>query len=77
MMTEQGHDDKYIKCTRCRCKYHNNDDNIKIDFGYDRLGERFKNCLTCRTKRRIIKCDKNVIEPAIYNYEKGQSLFIS
>ena len=25
-MTEQGENDKYIKCSRCRMKYHNNDD---------------------------------------------------
>ncbi len=41
-MTEQSSDDKYIKCSRCGCKYHNNDDNIKSDFGHHRFGERLK-----------------------------------
>ena len=36
-MTEQSSGDQYIKCSRCSCKYHNNDDNIKSDFGHNRL----------------------------------------
>ena len=47
-MEEQIEASKYIKCSKCRCKYHNNDDNIKQDFGYNRLGERFKCCVQCR-----------------------------
>ena len=47
-MTEQGKNDKYIKCSRCRMKYHNNDDSIKQHFGYNRLDERFKICMKCR-----------------------------
>jgi hypothetical protein len=46
-MTEQ-----YIKCSNCKCKYHNKDENIEEDFGYSRLGERFKCCVKCREKRR-------------------------
>ena len=38
-MTEQGENDKYIKCSRCKMKYHNNDDSIKQHFGYNRLDE--------------------------------------
>ncbi len=41
---------KYITCSNCKCKYHNNDEYIKNDFGYNRLGERFKCCLKCRTR---------------------------
>lgn len=32
-------------------KYHNNNDNIKEDFGYTRLHERYKTCVKCRTIR--------------------------
>ena len=49
-MTEQDSKDKHIKCSRCKCKYHNNDDSIKTDFGYNRLGEQFKTCFVCREK---------------------------
>ena len=53
-MAEQSNDDQYIKCSRCKCNYHNNDDNIKLDFGHNRLGERFKNCVKCREKCREV-----------------------
>ena len=46
MMTE------LIKCSNCRCKFINDDEHIKSDFGYNRLGERFKCCLKCREKKR-------------------------
>ena len=49
-MAEQNEDNKYIKCSKCRCKYHNNDNNIKEYFGYTRLNERYKTCVKCREK---------------------------
>ena len=49
-MTEQGEVDKYVKCSKCRCKYINDDDHIKNDFGYNRLNQLFKTCTKCRTK---------------------------
>ena len=50
-MTEQDSEDKYIKCSRCKCKYINDDELIKNDFGFTRLGEQLKTCIVCRTKR--------------------------
>ena len=52
-MAEQG-DDTYIKCSRCKCKYHNNDESIKDNFGFNRLGETYKCCVKCgdRWKQR-------------------------
>ena len=50
-MTEQGKNDKYIKCSRCRMIYYNNDNAIKQHFGYNRLDERFKTCVKCRQYR--------------------------
>ena len=47
-MTEQGNDNKYINCSRCKMKYHNTDDSIKQYFGYNRLDERYKICVKCR-----------------------------
>ena len=49
-MTEQSGEDKYIKCSKCKCKYINDDKHIKNDFGFNRLNERFKTCTKCRTK---------------------------
>ena len=51
-MTERSEADKYIKCSKCRCKYINDDEHIKKDFGYNRLEERFKTCVKCRTYSR-------------------------
>ena len=42
--------ERYIICTRCKCKYINDDNHIKSDFGYSRLNERFKTCVKCRNK---------------------------
>ena len=50
-MTEPSEADKYIKCSKCRCKYINDTEHIKNDFGYNRLNERYKTCVTCRDKR--------------------------
>ena len=51
-MTEQSETDKYIKCSKCKCKYINDDEHIKDDFGYNRLNERFKTCVKCRSKNK-------------------------
>ena len=50
-MAEQSND-KYIKCSCCKCKFINDDEHIKADFGYNRLNERFKTCAKCREKGR-------------------------
>ena len=57
-MTEQSGADQYIKCSRCKCKYINDYDNIKTNFGYNRLNLRFKTCVKCRTKTVKVKDDK-------------------
>ena len=46
-MAEQGND-TYIKCSRCKCKYHNNDESISDNFGFNRLGKTYKCCVKCR-----------------------------
>ena len=51
-MTERSEADKYIKCSKCRCKYINDDEHVKSDFGYNRLEERFKTCVKCRINNR-------------------------
>ena len=52
MTDNNSNDNKYINCSRCRCKYINDDEHIDQDFGYSRLGERFKNCTKCRVSSR-------------------------
>jgi len=43
---------EYIKCSNCKCKFINNDEHTKFDFGYNRLGKRFKCCVKCRENGR-------------------------
>ena len=50
-MTEEPGNDKYIKCSQCKCKYIHDDEHIINEFGYNRLVERFKTCVKCRLKR--------------------------
>ena len=42
-----------IICNRCKHKYDINDDEIKIHFGYNKLNERFKCCVKCRTQCKL------------------------
>ena len=49
-MTEDNIIEKYIKCSRCKCKYINDNEHIKHDFGYNRLEERYKTCVKCRER---------------------------
>ena len=55
-MAEQG-DDTYIKCSRCKCKYHNNDESIKDNLGFNRLDEQLKTCVKCRNYRKQYQQD--------------------
>ena len=54
-MTEPSEGSKYIKCSKCRCKYIYEDEHIKKDFGYNRLEERFKTCVKCRDKDKLLR----------------------
>ena len=49
-MAETVEAEKYLKCSNCKCKYHNKEETIINDFGYNRLGERFKCCIKCRNR---------------------------
>ena len=50
--TNTSEDNTYIKCSKCRLKYKNNDIDKAHDFGYNRLGEQFKTCFICRDKQK-------------------------
>ena len=78
-MTEPSEADKYIKCSKCRCKYINDTEHIKNDFGYNRLEERYKTCAKCRDRnneysnsQRGIEARKKYyeIQGRTYNFEK-------
>ncbi len=46
---------KYIKCGACKCKYINDDEHIKTDFGYNRLEVQYKTCVKCREKKNELQ----------------------
>ena len=52
-MAEECGDNKYIKCSKCKCKYLNNEFQILKNFGFDRLQRQFKTCKKCRTTKQI------------------------
>ena len=60
-MAEERKDDKYIRCSKCRSKYINDEEHISKSFGYTRLEERYNTCVKCRGNK--VKCktyyDKN------------------
>ena len=56
-MTEQLELDKYVKCSKCKCKYINDDENIEKDFGYNRLKIKYKTCVKCRNKSAVFYND--------------------
>ena len=64
-------DVKYIKCSKCGCKYIDLYNHIKLDLGYDRLDNRCKTCKKCRDRRKNDKqgdCKSN----KAYSLEKVQ-----
>ena len=55
-MTEEGKNDKYIICSKCRPKYINDEEHISNDFGYTRFEMRYKTCVRRRV-RNTINCN--------------------
>ena len=72
-MAEESNKDKYIICSKCKCKYINDDEHIKADFGYNRLEQRFKCCVKCRDRTKRYKKEHKE-ERAEYDkqYEKDR-----
>ena len=87
-MTENNNDDKHIKCTTCNCMYHNNDESIKDNFGFKRLGDRYKCCVKCIARAKYYYnardiCDNNIYyEPCeicnnkVYKYAMKQHMVV-
>ena len=51
-MAEENNKDQYISCSNCKCKYINDEEHIKRDFGYTILEERYKTCVKCRARNK-------------------------
>ena len=51
-MAENNGETTHIKCSKCKCQYINDDEHIKNDFGYSRLGKRYKTCAKCRARTK-------------------------
>ena len=43
--------EQHIICSRCKSKFINDDEHIKANFGYNKLGGRYKTCVSCRLKK--------------------------
>ena len=54
-MAEESKHDKYIVCSKYKCKYINDEEHINTDFGYTRLEQRYTTCVKCREINNI-KC---------------------
>ena len=64
---------KYIKCSCCKCRFINDDEHIKDDFGYNRLNERYKTCVKCRDRHYAYANSQHGVEVRTAYYEsKGK-----
>ena len=70
-MTEEGEESKYIVCSKCRCKYINDEENINRYFGYKRLGDRHKTCVKCRTRKSILSSSSTDTPPPFIEFTKN------
>ena len=52
-MEDVSKNSKYINCSKCKCKYINDEEHIYKDFGYTRLEMRYKTCVKCRASNKI------------------------
>ena len=52
-MAGESNNDKCISCSKCKCKYINDEEHISTDFGYTRLEERYNTCKQCRANSKI------------------------
>ena len=79
-MAGESKQKQYITCSKCKCKYINDEEHIKNDFGYTRLEERYKTCVKCRDmvkkhykdNQENIKNSIKTIKNIYYKYKKLQ-----
>ena len=67
---------EHIKCSNCKCKFINVNENIDIDFGYNRLGERYKCCVKCRDRTKQKRSDnrEQILERKKQCYHNNKEL---
>jgi len=89
-MEETRGEDNFIKCSKCKCKYINDDEHLKTDFGFNRLNVRYKCCTKCRERAKTYYKDnackigeyhrRRYYEPcsvcgySVYKYQQQQHL---
>ena len=66
--SEVDRSNAYSVCPRCHMKFSNDDEHIKIDFGYNRLDIRCKTCVKCRTCNRGKANYRNDLKQQIETY---------
>ena len=44
-MAEESKNDKYIKCSKCKSRYINDEEHISKDFSYTRIEDIHKTCV--------------------------------
>ena len=52
-MEEVSKNSKYIICSKCKCKYINDEEHINKDFGYTILEEKYKTCVRRRARGKM------------------------
>ena len=91
-MEELSGQDKFIKCSKCKCKYINDDQHLQIDFGFNRLNVRYKCCVKRRERANTYYKDnacnigeynrRRYYEPcsvcgySVYKYQQQQHLSV-
>ena len=53
---------EYIHCS-CHRKYINSDESIVINFGFNRLNERYRTCVKCRQSGKGSRDKKILLDP--------------
>ena len=61
--------EEFVKCSKCKSKYINDEEHVKTDFGYNRLGVKYKSCAKCRDKSKTYY-ETNASEICDYNRKR-------
>ena len=61
--------EEFMKCNKCKCKYINDEEHVKTDFGYSRLGVTYKCCVKCRDRSKTYY-ETHASEICDYNHNK-------
>lgn len=62
--------EEFMKCNKCKCKYINDEEHVKTDFGYKGLGVKYKCCVKCRDRSKTYY-ETSASEIGDYNRKKN------